>query len=157
MCQNHYETVAYVFREFNFVARWNKCRTIFLVRWSLQITKQKYLFHIQGQGMTMWTCLFLIVILKETLVLMCLASHFDVIESSNLIVGHRDIYYAKKILNSFECVEVRILVEKWNIHEAHIFPRPLLQTCRLETTSLCLNTRLRVNKKFQNSPYFYSN
>jgi len=47
-----------------------------------------------------------------------------------LIVGHRDIYYAKKILNTFVCVEVRILVEKWNVYEGHIFPRPLLQTCR---------------------------
>jgi len=26
---------------------------------------------------------------------MCLASHFDVIESRKLIVGHRDIYYSK--------------------------------------------------------------
>jgi hypothetical protein len=32
-----------------------------------------------------------------------------------LIVGHRDIYYAKKILNYFLCVGVRILVGKWNI------------------------------------------
>jgi len=51
-------------------------------------------------------------------------------------------------------VEVRIPVGKWNIYEAHIFPRSLLKTCRLETTSLCLNTRLRVNKKFQNSHFF---
>jgi len=62
--------------------------------------------------MSMQTCLFLVVILKEPLVLMCLASNFDVIENSKLIVGHRDIYYAKKILNSFVCVAVRILVEK---------------------------------------------
>jgi hypothetical protein len=34
---------------------------------------------------------------------------------------------------------------------------PLLQTCRLETTSLCLNSRLVVNKKFPNSHYFYWN
>jgi hypothetical protein len=57
--------------------------------------------------------------------------------------------FAKKILNSFLCVEFRILVEKWNVYEGHIFPRPLLHTCRLETTSLCLNTRLQVKKKFQ--------
>jgi len=43
---------------------------------------------------------------------MCLASHFDIIENSKLIVGHRDIYYAKKILNFFVCVEVRILVAR---------------------------------------------
>jgi len=100
--------------------------------------------------MSMKTCLFLIVIVKETLVLMLfLASHFDIIESWKLIVGHRDKDYAKKILNAFVCVEVRILVEKWNVYEGHIFPRPLLQTCRLETTSLCLNIRLIVIKYFQ--------
>ena len=51
--------------------------------------------------------------------------------SWKLIVGHRDIYYAQKILNAFVCVEVRILVVTWNIYEAHNFPRPLLQTCRI--------------------------
>jgi len=80
---------------------------------------------------------------------MCLASHFDIIESWKLIFGHRDNFYAKKILNPFVFVEIRILVEKWNEYEGHILPRPLLQTCRLETTSLCLNTRLLVNKNFQ--------
>ena len=35
------------------------------------------------------------------------------------------------------------------MYEAHIFPRPLQQTCRLETTPLCLNTRLRVQKNFK--------
>ena len=61
--------------------------------------------------------------------IMCLASHFDIIESWKLIVVHCDIYYAKQILNTFVCVEVRILVGKWNIHEAHVFPKPLLQIC----------------------------
>jgi len=55
---------------------------------------------------------FIIVILKETLVLMCLARHFVIIECLKLIVGHRVIYYAKKVLNIFIGVEVRILVEK---------------------------------------------
>jgi len=59
---------------------------------------------------------------------------------------HRGVYYAKKILNSFVYVEVRILGENWNVYEGHIFPRPLLQTCKFETSSLCLNTRLIVNK-----------
>ena len=80
---------------------------------------------------------------------MCLASHFDIIETWNVNVGHRVIYYAKKILNFFVCVEVGILVKKGNMYGAHIFPRPLLQTCRLEKTSLCLNTRLRVNNNFK--------
>jgi hypothetical protein len=47
------------------------------------------------------------------------------------------------------CVDVRILVEKWNIYEGNIFPIPILQTCRLETTSFCLNTRLFLNKNVQ--------
>jgi len=38
---------------------------------------------------------FLIVILKETLVHMCLASHFHIIESWKVNVGHRVIYYFK--------------------------------------------------------------
>ena len=97
-----------------------------------------------SQPISMWTYICLIVILKETLVLMRLASHFDIIESWILIVEHRDIYYEKKIWNSFVCVEVRIPVGKWNVYEGHIFPRPLLQIWRLETTSLCLNTRLLV-------------
>jgi len=42
---------------------------------------------------------------------MCLASHFDIIESRQLIVGHRGIYNAKN-LNSILCVKFRILVEK---------------------------------------------
>ena len=63
----------------------------------------------------------------------------------------------EKSLNPFVCVEIIILVEKWNVYEFHIFPRPLLKTFSLETTSLCLNTRLFVNKKFPNSHYFYWN
>jgi len=42
------------------------------------------------------TCLFLIVILKKTVVPMCLASLFDIIESLKVNVGHRDSYYAEK-------------------------------------------------------------
>ena len=45
-------------------------------------------------------------------------------------------------------MEVRIFVEKWNIYESHIFAISLVQTCRLETTTLCLYTRLRVKKNF---------
>ena len=42
-----------------------------------------------------------------------------------------------------------MFVKKCNMYEAHIFPRPLQQTCSLETTPLCLNTRLRVTKNFK--------
>jgi hypothetical protein len=99
--------------------------------------------------MSMLTFLSLVVIFKETLVLMCFASHFDIIESWKLFVGHGDIHYAKKILNSFVCVEVRILLEKCNVYEGHIFKSPLQQTCRMETTTLCLNTKLLVKKNFK--------
>jgi len=58
---------------------------------------------------------------------MCLASHFVINESWKLNVGHRGIYNAKKKLNTFVCVEVRILLEKWIVYEGHISPRPLLQ------------------------------
>ena len=87
--------------------------------------------------------------MNETLVRMCLASHFVIIEIWKLNAGHREIYYVKEILDIFIIVEVRILVVKRNMYEAHIFPRPLLQTSRLETTSLFLNTLLLVKKNFQ--------
>ena len=63
----------------------------------------------------------------------------------------------EKSIKPFQCVEFKIPVETCNIYEGHIFPRPLLQTCRLLTTSLCLNNRLIVNQKFSNSHYFYWN
>jgi len=46
----------------------------------------------------------------------------------------------KKILNTFVCVEVRILAENGKVYEEYIFPRSLLQTYRLETTSMSLNS-----------------
>jgi len=52
----------------------------------------------------------------------------------------------EKNINFFLCVEFRIVVGKWNIYEAHIFPRSLLKICSLETTSLCIFTRLSVKK-----------
>ena len=99
--------------------------------------------------MSMWTCLFVIVILKETWVLMCLASHFDIIETWKVNVGHRDIYYPKKILNFFICVEVWILCKKVKDVWSPYFPEAITKTCRLETTPLCLNTLLHVKKKFK--------
>ena len=82
MCQSTLiNSVSFLFCEFIRVTSWNDVKTIILVRSSFQIPKYKYWFHIQGQPMSMLTCLFLIVNLKETLVLMCLASHFDIIET----------------------------------------------------------------------------
>jgi len=96
---------------------------------------------------------FLILILKETFVLKCLASHFDNIETWKVNVGQRDIYNEKKIVNYFLYVEVRTLVKKLYIYERHISPMSVLQTCWLETASMCLNTRLRV-KNFE-IPYVF--
>ena len=64
-------------------------------------------------------------------------------------VGHREIYFKRNIIKYFVCVEFCILLEKWNIYEAQILPKSLVETCWLETTSLCLNTRLRIRKNFQ--------
>ena len=60
-------------------------------------------------------------------------------------------YIMQKILNFSYEWRLEFFVKKWNMYEAHIFPRQLQQTCSLETTPLCLNIRLRVNKIFQNS------
>jgi len=42
------------------------------------------------------------------------------------------------------------------MYEAHILTRPFLQTCRLETTSLCLNTRL-CKQKISKFTLFFGN
>ena len=55
----------------------------------------------------------------------------------------------EKNIKYFRKCGCRILVENWNIYEAHNFPRPFLETCSFETTSLFLNTLLRVNKFIQ--------
>ena len=52
----------------------------------------------------------------------------------------------QKILNFSYVWSIEFFVKKWNMYEAHIFPRPLKQTCSLETTPFCLNTRLGVKK-----------
>jgi len=146
MCQSSLiNWVSFVFCEFNRVVGWNEGKTII---YSIIISHSKIetLVSYSRSTKVNVNISFLIAILKETLVLMCLASYFDIIEGWKLIVGHRYIYYEKKLLKTFLCVEVRILVEKWNIYEGHIFARSLLQTCRLETTSLCLNARLLDNK-----------
>ena len=74
--------------------------------------------------------------------------HYRDLKSEWWASGH---ILCKKILIFFICVEVRILCKKvkyvWSSH----FPEAITKTCRLETTPLFLNTRLRVNKKFQNS------
>ena len=79
---------------------------------------------------------------------LCYASHFDIIVTWKVYVGHRDIYYAKYI-KFFVCVEVRILCKKvkyvWGSH----FPEAITTNMQLGITPFCLNTRLRVNKTFK--------
>ena len=144
-----WKTISYVLCEFNSVVRWNKGKTTFLVRLSFQIYKHQILVSYSTLAYVNVNMCVLIVILKLTLVLMCLASHFDTMEGWKVIVEQCEIYYAKKILNYFLSVEVWNRVEKWNICESHIIPRSLVQTFSLDTTSLCFNTRLRVKKYFQ--------
>ena len=90
------------------------------------------------------------IILKETLVLMCLASHYDIIETWKVNVGHRDIYYAK-ILNFFKCVEVRILCKKvkyvWSSH----FPEAITTNMRFGNESFLFKYPDKCKQKFQNS------
>ena len=82
---------------------------------------------------------------------LCYASHFDIIETWKVNVGNRDIYYAKNI-KFFICVEDRILCKKvkyvWGSH----FPEAITTNMQLGNDSFVFDTRLRVNKKFQNSP-----
>ena len=61
----------------------------------------------------------------------------------------------KKYLIFFICETSNIFRMVKYIYEAHICMRSLVQTSSLESTSLCLNNRLSVNKKFRNSNNFY--
>ena len=118
MCQSSFiNSVSFVFCEFNRVGSWNEGKTTIIISNSqieLQVTYSRSTY-------VKIKILFLIVILKETLVLMCLVRHFDIIDSLILFVWHRDVYYTKLMLNTFVCVEVRILVEMWNIYKDQNF------------------------------------
>ena len=65
---------------------------------------------------------------------MCYARHFDIIETWKVNVGHREIYYAKKI-KFFICAEVRILCKKekyvWGSH----FPEGITTNMQLGNVS----------------------
>jgi len=135
-----YITISYVFCEFNLVASWNKSKTVIIVRPSLQISQLEIMVSY----------------LKSTYVIVntCFPNSNFEGNFSTYVFGKSFWHYrelkidcstsrhklCEKILDVFLCVEVRILVEKWNMFEALIFQRTLLHTYRLETTSLCLNT-----------------
>jgi len=96
MCQSSLiNSFSLLFFDLNRVASWNEAKLSFY-------NDHHFKFPNINIGLIfkfyVWQCkyVFLIVILKGTLFLMCLASHFD-FESRKLIVGHRDIYNAKKM------------------------------------------------------------
>ena len=96
-------------------------------------------------------------ILKDNLLIMCLAAVcFGTSASWNVVILLR-LYYYEKIYYFFGKLEIRILVGKWNTYEVHIFTKSLVQKCWLEKTNLCLNTRLSVNKNFLHCQTFYWN
>ena len=144
MCQSSLiKSVSFDFCEFNRVGSWNEGKTTIIISNSqieilVSISRSTYVkvnmsfpkSNFEGNISTYVFGKFILTLSRAENWLLYIATYI----------------VRKKILNAFVCVEVRILVEKWNIYEAHIFPRPLLHTCRLETTSLCLNTRLRVKK-----------
>ena len=66
---------------------------------------------------------------------MCYASHFDIIETWKLNAGFRDIYYAKKILNFFIWVEVRILCKKVKYEWSSHFPEAITTNMQLGNDS----------------------
>ena len=143
--------------EFNFVASWNKRKSIITLRSSFQISQLEKLVSYSRSTVFNVNVSFQNSNFEgnvSTYVFGKLFLHYRQLKTDCWTWRH---ILCEKILNIFLSVEVRIVVEKWNIYEAHIFPRPLLQTCRLEATTLFLNTRLRVNKKFPISLYFYWN
>ena len=102
----------------------------------------------------MLTCLFQIVILKETLVFLFLASHFDTIESWKVIVGYRDNCYAKK-------------KKKSNVSNLEFLSKSEIYMILTFSRSLCTNMLIRNDffvftytgkwKKFPYFHYFYWN
>ena len=68
----------------------------------------------------------------------------------------RHILCEKNILNSFVCVEIKIVVEKWNLYEGHNFSEAI--TTHMQIGNDFLEFKYPVNvKKFSNSNNFYWN
>ena len=101
------------------------------------------------------TCLFLIVILKETLVLMCFCKsfwHYRDLKSECWTSRH--ILY-KKILNFFIWVEVRILCKKvkyvWRSH----FPKTITTNMQIGNDCIVFKYPVTCKQIIQNSHTFY--
>ena len=149
-----WNTFSYVICEFSRLASWYKSKSIIKVRSSFQISKMNILVSYSRLTYVNANMSFSNSNFEGNFSTYVFSKSFwDYLELKIDCWTLRNIY-SKKILNNFVCVEVIILVGKRNVYLGHIFSRPLLQPCRLETTSLCLNTPLLVNKKFPNSHYF---
>jgi len=127
----------YVFCEFNCVAIWNKGHSIIKVRSSFQISqlvilvsysRSPYVNENMSFPNSNFEGNFSTYVFRKTF------RHYRELKIDCWTSRQK---LCEKILNFFVCVEVTILVENWNIYEAHIFPRRLLKICRLETISLC--------------------
>jgi hypothetical protein len=146
-----------LFCEFNRVASWNEGKTIILVRSSFQIQKIESLVSYSKSTNINVNMSFPNSNFEGYLSTYVFVKSFWHYQDPKIECWTSSLKLCEKKLNTFVNVDVRILVEKLNVYEGHIFPTPLLQTCRFETTSLCLNTRLLVNKIFPNSHNFYRN
>ena len=74
---------------------------------------------------------------------MCYASHFDIIETWKVNVGLCEIYYSKKILNFFICVEVRILCNKVKYEWGSHFPEAITTQMQLGNDSFVFEYPVR--------------
>ena len=131
----------------NRVRNWNKAKNFIYVVSKLQLFQLEipiFIYKLMCQ----------ILLINAVSFLFCEFNNLAIWNEGKTVIA---TYIMHKILNIFICVEARILVEKWNVYEGHIFQRPLLQTCRLETTSLSLNIRLLVNKKISKFSLFLFN
>ena len=139
--------VSFVFCEFNRVTSWNEGKNIILVRSSFKfpieilvsVSRSTNVNAIMPIPNSNFEGNFRTYVFGKSF------WHYRDLKSECWTSRH---VLCKKILNISYVWWLEFRVKKWHKYEAHIFPKPLQQTCRLETTSLCLNTRLNVNKKF---------
>jgi len=94
MCQSSFiNSVSFVFCEFNRVGSWNEGKTTIIISNSqieLLVSYSRSTYVIENMSFPNSN-------FEGKLSIMCLASHFDIIESWKLIDEHSDIYYLKKI------------------------------------------------------------
>ena len=77
---------------------------------------------------------------------MCYASHFDIIETWKVNVGHGDNYYAKNI-KFFICVEVRILCKKVKYVWSSYFPEAITTNMQIGNDSFVYEYSVKCKQK----------